>query len=90
MLNFVYEDDIKIRNKYFPATSRILYLSKKTIRRSPQSHETIPLIMPGQLEKGKFLIGQTNLSGHPIVPIQGVMKQLPVQILYHILSVPVS
>jgi hypothetical protein len=43
MLNFVYEDDIKIRNKYFPAISRILYLSKKTISRPPQSHETIPL-----------------------------------------------
>jgi hypothetical protein len=43
MLNFVYEDGIKIRNKYFPAISRILYLSKKTISRPPQSHETIPL-----------------------------------------------
>jgi hypothetical protein len=44
MLNFVYEEDIKIRTKYFPAISMILYLSKKTISRPPQSHETIPLI----------------------------------------------
>jgi hypothetical protein len=46
MLNFAYEDDIKIRNKYFPAISRILYLSKKTISRPPQSHVTIPLKHP--------------------------------------------
>jgi hypothetical protein len=44
MLNFVHEDDNKIRNKYFPAITRILYLSKKTLSRPPQSHETIPLI----------------------------------------------
>jgi hypothetical protein len=44
MLNFIYEDGFKIKNKYFPAISMLLYLSSKTIRRPPQSHETIPLI----------------------------------------------
>jgi hypothetical protein len=43
MLNFVHADNIKIRKKYYPAISWVLYLSKKTISRSPQSHETIPL-----------------------------------------------
>jgi hypothetical protein len=43
MLNFKYEDGFKIKNKYFPAISMVLYLSNKTIRRPPQSHETIPL-----------------------------------------------
>jgi hypothetical protein len=41
--NFRYTDGFKIKNKYFPAISRTLYLSTETIRRPPQSHETIPL-----------------------------------------------
>jgi hypothetical protein len=43
MFNFRYEDGFKINNKYFPAISRILYLSTETISRPPLSHETIPL-----------------------------------------------
>jgi hypothetical protein len=43
MLNFKYEDGFKNKNKYFPAISIVQYLSNKTIRRPPQSHETIPL-----------------------------------------------
>jgi hypothetical protein len=43
MLNFRYEDGFKIKNKYFPAISMVLYLSNKTIRRTPKSQETIPL-----------------------------------------------
>jgi hypothetical protein len=43
ILNFKYEDDIKIYDKYFPAIFRILYLSSETISRPPQSHATIPL-----------------------------------------------
>jgi hypothetical protein len=44
MLNFKYEDDIKIKNKHVPGMSRTFYLSKETISRPPQSRETIPLI----------------------------------------------
>jgi hypothetical protein len=43
MFNFKYEDDFKMKNKYFAAISRILYLPNKTIRRPPKSGETIPL-----------------------------------------------
>jgi hypothetical protein len=45
MLNFEYEDDIRIKNKYFATIYYIgtSYLSNKTINRPPQSHETIPL-----------------------------------------------
>jgi hypothetical protein len=43
MFNFRSEDGFKMNIKYFPAISRILYLSTETIRRPPQSHETIPL-----------------------------------------------
>jgi hypothetical protein len=43
MLNFRYEDGFNINNKYFPAIYMVLYLSNKSIRRPPQSHETIPL-----------------------------------------------
>jgi hypothetical protein len=43
MFNFRYEDGFKINNKYFPAISKILYLSTETISRPPQSHETVPL-----------------------------------------------
>jgi hypothetical protein len=48
MLNFIYEDGFKIKNKYFPAISMVLYLSNKTIRRPPQSHGTIPLTECGK------------------------------------------
>jgi hypothetical protein len=41
--NFKYEDGFKNKNKYFPAISMSQYLSNKTIRRPPQSDETIPL-----------------------------------------------
>jgi hypothetical protein len=44
ILNFRYEDGFKTKNKYFPEISMVLYLSNKTIRRTPQTHETIPLI----------------------------------------------
>jgi hypothetical protein len=43
MLNFRYEDGVKINNNYFPALSRELSLSTETISKPPQSHETIPL-----------------------------------------------
>jgi hypothetical protein len=43
ILNFKYEDGFKNKNNYFPAISMVQYLSNKTIRRPPQSHETIPL-----------------------------------------------
>jgi hypothetical protein len=42
IINFKYEDGCENKNKYFPA----IYLSNKTIRRPPQSHETIPLKTP--------------------------------------------
>jgi hypothetical protein len=45
MFNFKYEDDFKIKNKYFAAISSVFYLPKKTIGRPPQSRETIPLNM---------------------------------------------
>jgi hypothetical protein len=43
MLNFTYEDDIKIKNKHFAGISRTYYLPIQTISRPPQSRETIPL-----------------------------------------------
>jgi hypothetical protein len=43
MLNFTYEDDVKIKNKHVPGVSRTYYLSIETISRPPQSRETIPL-----------------------------------------------
>jgi hypothetical protein len=43
MLNFTYEDDIKIKNKYVAGISRTFYLSTETFSRPPQSRETIPL-----------------------------------------------
>jgi hypothetical protein len=43
MLNFTYEDDIKIKYKHVAGISRTYYLSKETISRLPQSRETIPL-----------------------------------------------
>jgi hypothetical protein len=47
MLNFTYEDDIKIKYKQVSVISRTYYryLSKETISRPPQSRETIPLIL---------------------------------------------
>jgi hypothetical protein len=45
MLNFTYEDDIKIKNKHVAEISRTFYLSTETISRPPQSRETIPLIL---------------------------------------------
>jgi hypothetical protein len=64
MLNFVYEDYIKIRNKYFLAISRILlyvYLSKKTISRPPQSHETILLTYSDEF---KVMFGSPFIEGY--------------------------
>jgi hypothetical protein len=52
MLNFKYEDGFKNKNKYFPAISIVQYLSNKTIRRPPQSHETIPLNIFFKLSQG--------------------------------------
>jgi hypothetical protein len=43
MLNFTYEDDIKIKNKHVEGISRTFYLSTETISRPPKSRETIPL-----------------------------------------------
>jgi hypothetical protein len=43
MFNFIYEDGFKINNNYFPAISRVLYLSTETISKPIKSHETIPL-----------------------------------------------
>jgi hypothetical protein len=43
MLNFTYEDDIKIKYEQVVGISRTYYLSKETISRPPQSRETIPL-----------------------------------------------
>jgi hypothetical protein len=43
MLNFTYEDDIKIKNKHVAGISRTFYLVTETISRLPQSRETIPL-----------------------------------------------
>jgi hypothetical protein len=43
MLNFMYEDNIKIKNKYVAGISRIFFLSIETISRPPQSRETITL-----------------------------------------------
>jgi hypothetical protein len=51
ILNFKYEEGFKNKNKYFPAISMAQYLSNKTIRRPPQSHETIPL-------RRKFILEQ--------------------------------
>jgi hypothetical protein len=42
-LNFTYEDDHKIKFKYFAGTSRTICLSTETISRPPQSCETISL-----------------------------------------------
>jgi hypothetical protein len=55
MFNFRHEDDIK-NNKYFAAISMILYLSNKTIRRPPQSRETIPLIWDFSFPLGQCII----------------------------------
>jgi hypothetical protein len=45
MLNFTYENDIKIKNKHVAGISRtFFYLSTETISRPLQSRETIPLI----------------------------------------------
>jgi hypothetical protein len=43
MLNFTYEDDIKIKNKHVAGISRTYYLPIQTISRPLQSRETIPL-----------------------------------------------
>jgi hypothetical protein len=43
MLNFEYEDDIKMKIKNLASISRTLYLTTETISRPPNLHETIPL-----------------------------------------------
>jgi hypothetical protein len=43
MLNFTYEDDIKIKSKHVAGISRTFHLSIETLSRPPQSRETIPL-----------------------------------------------
>jgi hypothetical protein len=45
MLNFTYEDNIKIKYKQVAGISRTYYLSKETISRPTQSRETIPFNM---------------------------------------------
>jgi hypothetical protein len=45
MLNFTYEDKIKIKNKLVAGISKTFYVSIETISRPPQSRETIPLII---------------------------------------------
>jgi hypothetical protein len=52
MLNFTYEDNIKIKNKHAAGISRTFYLSTETISRPPQSRETIPLKQLMQTEQG--------------------------------------
>jgi hypothetical protein len=42
LLNFTYEDDYKIENKYVAGIYRTLQLTTETISRPPQSSETIP------------------------------------------------
>jgi hypothetical protein len=42
MLNFTYEDNIKIKNKHFLGISITFYLPIETISRPPQFCETIP------------------------------------------------
>jgi hypothetical protein len=46
VLNFTYEDNIKIKYKQAAGISRTYYLSKETISRPLQSRETIPLSQP--------------------------------------------
>jgi hypothetical protein len=43
MLNFTYEDELKIKNKHVAGVSKTFYLSTETISRPPQTRETIPL-----------------------------------------------
>jgi hypothetical protein len=43
MMNFLYEEDIKIKHKQVAGISSTFYLSTETISRPPQSRETIPL-----------------------------------------------
>jgi hypothetical protein len=43
VLNFTYEDNIKIKNKYVAGISRTFYLATETISRPSQSGETIYL-----------------------------------------------
>jgi hypothetical protein len=45
LLNFKYENSFKIKINPDPGLSGILHLSNKTINRTPQSRETIPLII---------------------------------------------
>jgi hypothetical protein len=45
MLNFTYEEDIKIKNKYGAGNYGTSYLSTETISRPPQSLEKIPLTL---------------------------------------------
>jgi hypothetical protein len=43
MLNFTYEDDIKIKNNFDAGIFRNLYLSNGITSRPSQSRDTIPL-----------------------------------------------
>jgi hypothetical protein len=54
MLNFTYEDDIKIKNKHAVGISRTFYLSIETISRPPQSRETIHLNLCGHKRGGRW------------------------------------
>jgi hypothetical protein len=54
MLNFTYEDNIKIKNKLVAGVSRTFYLFTETISRPPQSRETIPLKIDQLGAVGKF------------------------------------
>jgi hypothetical protein len=59
MLNFTYEEDIKIKNKYVAGISGTFYLSTETISRPHQSRVTIPLILFENTE-GKLLFFCNN------------------------------
>jgi hypothetical protein len=60
MLNFTYEDDIKIKNKHVAGVSRTYNLSIETISRPPQSRETIPLKKKRKLSV--HLVDMLNVS----------------------------
>jgi hypothetical protein len=55
ILNFTYEDDLKIKNKHVAGVSRTFYLSTETISRPPQSREPIPLMTPNKRSKLRII-----------------------------------
>jgi hypothetical protein len=65
MLNFTYEGDIRIENKYHAGISRTLYLFTETISRPPQSREIIPF--------NSLYLGINFVTGgiHPSLRLKG-------------------